>query len=871
MAVKNSTDVGFKRIEIFHEQSLGIGAYGKVCRAWCDNLVCAAKILHPTLVQVDRSTLPLQRFERECELMSAIRHPNIVQCLGCHRDVSTQLPVLLMELMNDNLTCYLERSPDQPVPYDIQVNICYDVTLALVFLHSNNIIHRDLSSNNVLLTCSFQAKVADFGMAKLSDLNCQSCSGMTICPGTNVYMPPEAVQDKPEYTEKIDCFSLGVIAIQIITRQFPNPGDRCIRHNDEQATLTIVPEIRRRHSHISQIDPMDPILPIAHECLQDSPVSRPSAQQLYERFADLKLTPRYTECTTSVEVDNSSQISDHISSLRFIQQIHRYESDLAEKHHTINFLRRENHLINQQQLQSIFSLQRENQHLSQQQLQSSHQIENLQQENSNLRQQIQWLHQQIREKDQLEAQKDIEVGQEILRFRQQLEYGRQEIRTKNQRIETLESQAEAERQRHIQQIHGLQEIILSERRFLNDSSVHISQKNQIIAHKEELLATKAKEIHLLEQQLHHLRRYRKSVNEETSSHVSVEVSIRSPSLEHQPISSVSLSSSGRVSVLKVSANVEVPPTCTNQEVRRFELKWNSKNKRAPCGMAAHCSAVVCGKVVYFQPTDTNYLYTYNSEADNWSQLPDVKNRNCSMAIVNDFVTAIGGSKLIRGRSRKLYSLTCEEKGMKWTKILPPMQTKRSQSCALCIGTDLIVAGGEGKNGKALATVEILNTNTKQWSYATDLPEPLWGASSIVCGNQVFVVGGVNVHVQPTRSVYKCAVDSLLQSCHPTLQSSLWDRVSDLPVTGPTCVSLCERLILVGGEDSKTRSTAIHMYDQTADEWIIISHMSSGRNQCFAAVVPDNQLIIVGGWIDTTQDQTASDVVEIAMAEILDVH
>ena len=857
MAVKNSTDVGFKRIEIFHEQTLGFGAYGKVCRARCDNLMCAAKILHPTLVHVEQSALlsqqwPLQRFERECELMSAIRHPNIIQYLGSHRDISTQLPVLLMELMNDSLTHYLENSAnDQPIPYHIQVNICHDITLALVFLHSNNIIHRDLSSNNILLTCSFQAKVADFGMAKLNDLSCQARGGMTICPGTNVYMPPEAVQDQPIYTEKIDCFSFGIIAIQIMTRQFPDPGDRYIRHVDEHscyaATLTIVPEIDRRHNHISQIDPTDPILPLACDCLQDNPVQRPSAQLLCERFAHLKTTPKYSEQATSVEVDNRSQISHHMATLSLIQQIHRNESDLAEKHHT------------------ILSLRRENQHLSQQQLQSSHQIETLQQGNSNLQQEIQWLQQRIREKDQLEAQQNI-------RLRQQLEQGRQEIGTKNQRIEALENQVASQRQGHIQQIRGLQEIILSQRRFIDDSSVHISQKNQTIAHKEELIAAQMKEIHQLEQQLHHLRRH--SIKEDTSSQVSIEVLIRSSSLECQP--SVSMSTSSRVSVLNVSANVHVLPT--NQPVQRFQLEWNSENKRAPCGMAAHCNAVVCGKVVYFQPSDTNYLYAYNSETDKWNQLPDVKNSNCSMAIVNDVVTAIGGYKLIRGHSRKLYSLTGKEKGMKWTKILPPMQTKRSETSALCVEMALIVAGGEGKNGKALTIVEVMNTNTNQWSFATHLPEPLWGASSIVCGNQFFIVGGVNI--RPTRSVYRCAINSLLQSCQPAfrgsctsvsqqLQSHLWDRVSDTPVTGPTCVSLHKQLILIGGEDSNTRSTAIHMYDQTAGKWVIISHMSSGRNQCFAAVVPDNQLMIVGGWIDTTQDQTASDVVEIAKAEILD--
>ena len=69
--------------------------------------------------------------------------------------------------------------------------------------------------------------MTDFGMARLGDMNPRVTHlTFTMCPGTDVYMPPEAVKDKPVYTEKIDCFSFGVIAIQIMTRLFPQPGDR---------------------------------------------------------------------------------------------------------------------------------------------------------------------------------------------------------------------------------------------------------------------------------------------------------------------------------------------------------------------------------------------------------------------------------------------------------------------------------------------------------------------------------------------------------------------------------------------------------------------------------------------------------------------
>ena len=219
--------VGYKSVELFKDQILGMGSYGKVCKTKCDDLLCAAKLLHETLfdptthrliVSQKEHRLPVRRFEQECEFMSTIRHPNIVQYLGIYQDPDTRLLVLLMELMDDSLIHFLESSP-QLIPYHIQVKICHDITLALSFLHSNDIVHRDLSSNNVLLIGNVRAKVTDFGMARLGDFSSQA--SITKCPGTDVYMPPEAVQDKPVYTEKIDCFSFGVITVQILAQQFP--------------------------------------------------------------------------------------------------------------------------------------------------------------------------------------------------------------------------------------------------------------------------------------------------------------------------------------------------------------------------------------------------------------------------------------------------------------------------------------------------------------------------------------------------------------------------------------------------------------------------------------------------------------------------
>ena len=141
----------YQSFHINKSQPLGHGSYGAVYKAKCDQLPCAAKILHPTILDPadPGAARIMDRFQQECAFLERIRHPNIVQYLGMTRDPESRLPVLLMELLDESLTKMLERS-QQSLPYYIQVDICHDIALAIAYLHSNDIIHRDLSSNNML-------------------------------------------------------------------------------------------------------------------------------------------------------------------------------------------------------------------------------------------------------------------------------------------------------------------------------------------------------------------------------------------------------------------------------------------------------------------------------------------------------------------------------------------------------------------------------------------------------------------------------------------------------------------------------------------------------------------------------------------------
>ena len=293
----------FSVVQLLEKEILGSGSYGTVYKAKCDEIMCAAKIIFSVLFQVEpiepgrEHTHPLRRFEAECDLLKSIQHPRIVQYLGIYRDPDTNASVLLMELMDENLTRFLKSSSGD-IPYHIQVNLSYDIAQALAFLHSNEIVHRDLSSNNVLLLAGSRAKITDFGMSKLIDT---SRAQMTKCPGTPAFMPPEALDDSPVYTKKIDNFSFGVLIVQMLTRKFPEPTDRfkvINVINPTDPTLSVraqVPEVKRREAHISLIDPAQPLLLVALDCLKDHDINRPTSQELCQTFHSIKLTPNYHE------------------------------------------------------------------------------------------------------------------------------------------------------------------------------------------------------------------------------------------------------------------------------------------------------------------------------------------------------------------------------------------------------------------------------------------------------------------------------------------------------------------------------------------------------------------------------------------------
>ena len=294
-------EFGYQKVHVHTSKVLGTGSYGSVVRATLDHLPCAAKILHTIFFRSDDPGADdfAARFDQECRILRNLKHPCIVQFLGVVQDPGNRRPILLMELMEESLTGFLERSP-APLSYHVQVSITHDIALALAYLHANNILHRDLSSNNILLNAGSQAKVTDFGMSKMVEANPRMTrSKITQCPGTPVFMPPEALRQKPRYSDKLDTFSAGVLIIQIITRIFPAPTDAEIVMEDPSSPTgeKIIPvlELVRRKKDIDKVPSDHSLLPIARHCIKDRDKERPTAAQLCRSLEQLKAARAYED------------------------------------------------------------------------------------------------------------------------------------------------------------------------------------------------------------------------------------------------------------------------------------------------------------------------------------------------------------------------------------------------------------------------------------------------------------------------------------------------------------------------------------------------------------------------------------------------
>lgn len=305
---------------------IGHGAYGYVEEVEVNGAICAAKKVHRVLVHHRNDGVEnfKQKFFSECVIMSKLRHPHIVQFLGVYfpsddqRKVEQQLeesvgsnppthpqglllPWLIMEVLPINLANFLDKNPHPNIPYSVKASLLLDITKGLSYLHSQTptIIHRDLTARNILINSALVAKIADFGVARITN---PMCSEMSIGPGTIGYMPPEVHSSEDgdgsglaHYFTSVDIFSFGVIILYTIIQECPLNLQPATYH-DAFGHLKARNEVDRRDKYFAMADslladttaPEFELVGLSKRCLDNIAENRTSIEEVLLQLKALK-------------------------------------------------------------------------------------------------------------------------------------------------------------------------------------------------------------------------------------------------------------------------------------------------------------------------------------------------------------------------------------------------------------------------------------------------------------------------------------------------------------------------------------------------------------------------------------------------------
>ncbi|KAG6620495.1 hypothetical protein I3843_07G161700 [Carya illinoinensis] len=261
---------------------IGTGGYGSVYKA---ELPCGKVVALKKLHQLEAENTTFDKsFQNEVKVLTEIRHRNIIKLHGfC---LHKQCMFLVYEYMErGSLFCILRDDTEAlELDWNKRVNIIKCTAHALSYMHHEcipAIVHRDISSNNILLNSKFEAFVSDFGTAKLLHLD---SSNQTLLVGTYGYIAPELAYTMV-VTEKCDVYSFGVVALEILMGI--HPGELLTLLSSSSSQNVMLHEILDQRlpppNHRVAQD-ICFVATIALACVRTKPESRPTMKRVSQDF-----------------------------------------------------------------------------------------------------------------------------------------------------------------------------------------------------------------------------------------------------------------------------------------------------------------------------------------------------------------------------------------------------------------------------------------------------------------------------------------------------------------------------------------------------------------------------------------------------------
>lgn len=241
-----------------------------------------------------------REFLAELKVLTHVHHLNLVRLLGyCVED---SLFVVYEFIDNGNLSQHLRSSARDPLPWTTRVQIALDSARALEYIHEHTVpvyVHRDIKPANILINKSFQAKVADFGLAKLAEVG--NATLPTRLVGTFGYMPPEYAQFG-EVSPKVDVYAFGVVLFELISaKEAVVKGTKSVAESKGLVALfedvlskpdpnEICQLVDPRLGDDYPLDSVRQLAELAKACTEENPHLRPSMRSVVVALTTLSST-----------------------------------------------------------------------------------------------------------------------------------------------------------------------------------------------------------------------------------------------------------------------------------------------------------------------------------------------------------------------------------------------------------------------------------------------------------------------------------------------------------------------------------------------------------------------------------------------------
>ena len=248
------------------------------------------------------------------------------------------------------------------------------------------------------------------------------------------------------------------------------------------------------------------------------------------------------------------------------------------------------------------------------------------------------------------------------------------------------------------------------------------------------------------------------------------------------------------------------------------------------------------------------VFKYDPTADSWSALPPCPTYQHGLSELSNALVSVGGIMHNAAGFTPTNSVyTFQDPN--WVTSLPPMPTARFDPSVFTHNTHLIACGGvtswtSGEQFTCTSTVEVLSSETGQWSTLAPLPFPLHLMSTAISNGRCYLIGGADQE-GITQRAFSAPLSYLIESAHPSPSSAVWEVLPNCPLYGSTAAELGGCVLALGGQKPGSRdgSTDVYLYSRNPKSWrrTTAVNLPIASYNATSATLAGNSVVVVGGW------------------------